>query len=55
MPRNRAQPELTSQPLSSSTPRLPPDSLAWLTWGLLASLYFVGFFQRVAPAVMVAN
>lgn len=33
--------------------RLPPVSLAWLTWGLLASLYFVGFFQRVAPAVMV--
>jgi len=55
MPRNRAQPELTSEPLSSSTPRLPPDSLAWLTWGLLASLYFVGFFQRVAPAVMVGE
>ena len=33
--------------------RLPPAALAWLTWGLLASLYFVGFFQRVAPAVMV--
>ena len=32
---------------------LPPVSLAWLTWGLLASLYFVGYFQRVAPAVMV--
>jgi sugar phosphate permease len=31
----------------------PPVTLAWLTWGLLASLYFVGFFQRVAPAVMV--
>ena len=31
---------------------LPPVSLAWLTWGLLASLYFVGIFQRVAPAVM---
>ncbi len=33
--------------------RLPPIPLAWLTWGLLASLYFVGYFQRVAPAVMV--
>ena len=33
--------------------RLPPVPLAWLTWGLLASLYFVGYFQRVAPAVMV--
>ena len=32
---------------------LPPAALAWLTWGLLASLYFVGYFQRVAPAVMV--
>jgi predicted MFS family arabinose efflux permease len=32
---------------------LPPVSLAWLTWGLLASLYFVGFFQRVAPTGMV--
>jgi len=44
---------LASDPTSGSTPRLPPDSLAWLTWGLLASLYFVGYFQRVAPAVMV--
>jgi sugar phosphate permease len=35
--------------------RLPPVSLAWLTWGLLASLYFIGFFQRVAPAVMVSE
>ncbi|MBT9591426.1 MAG: MFS transporter [Thiobacillus sp.] len=33
--------------------RLPPVSLAWFTWGLLAGIYFVGFFQRVAPAVMV--
>ncbi|MGK2952073.1 MAG: MFS transporter [Thiobacillus sp.] len=38
---------------TDSTPRLPPIPLAWLTWGLLASLYFVGYFQRVAPAVMV--
>lgn len=38
---------------SSSTPRLPPVSLAWLTWGLLASLFAAGFFQRVAPAVMI--
>jgi len=46
---------LTSPHLSDDTPRLPPVSLAWLTWGLLASLYFVGFFQRVAPAVMVGE
>jgi sugar phosphate permease len=44
---------LTSPHPTNSTPRLPPVSLAWLTWGLLASLYFVGYFQRVAPAVMV--
>jgi len=50
---NQAQPELTSTHPTDNTPRLPPVSLAWLTWGLLASLYFVGFFQRVAPAVMV--
>ena len=44
---------MTSPNPTDSTPRLPPVSLAWLTWGLLASLYFVGYFQRVAPAVMV--
>jgi hypothetical protein len=37
---------------TDNSSRLPPVSLAWMTWGLLASLYFVGFFQRVAPAVM---
>ena len=35
------------------TNRLPPVWLAWLSWGLLAAIYFVGYFQRVAPAVMV--
>ncbi len=30
-----------------------PALLGWLVWGLVASLYLVGFFQRVAPAVMV--
>ena len=44
---------MSRQQPSGSLARLPPGSLAWLTWGLLASLYFVGFFQRVAPAVMV--
>ena len=44
---------MANQHPPDSTPRLPPVSLAWLTWGLLASLYFVGYFQRVAPAVMV--
>lgn len=31
---------------------LPPAALAWGIWGLSASLYLAGFFQRVAPAVM---
>ena len=44
---------MTQTTSSLGTLRPPPVSLAWFTWGLLASLYFVGFFQRVAPAVMV--
>jgi nitrate/nitrite transporter NarK len=31
----------------------PPASLAWLVWGLGAALYFIAFYQRVAPAVLV--
>jgi predicted MFS family arabinose efflux permease len=31
---------------------LPPESLAWLVWGLGACLYLIAFYQRVAPAVM---
>ena len=30
----------------------PPASLAWSVWGLGALLYLIGFYQRVAPAVM---
>ncbi len=30
-----------------------PIWLAWLMWGLVATLYLLGFFQRMAPAVMV--
>ena len=30
----------------------PPTYLAWIIWGLGAALYFIGFYQRVAPAVM---
>jgi len=30
----------------------PPASLAWTVWGLGAALYLIGFYQRVAPAVM---
>jgi sugar phosphate permease len=35
-----------------SAPTLPPARLAWTIWGLAALLYLVGFYQRVAPAVM---
>ncbi|HEX4858004.1 MAG TPA: MFS transporter [Usitatibacteraceae bacterium] len=31
---------------------LPPLALAWAIWGLGATLYFIGFYQRVAPAVL---
>ncbi len=30
----------------------PPASLAWSVWGLGALLYLIGFYQRVAPAVI---
>ncbi len=30
----------------------PPAALSWTVWGLGALLYLIGFFQRVAPAVM---
>ena len=30
----------------------PPLRVAWLVWGLGALFYLMGFFQRVAPAVM---
>ena len=30
----------------------PPALLAWTIWSLGAALYFIGFYQRVAPAVL---
>jgi MFS family permease len=30
----------------------PPSSRAWLVWGLGAALYLIGFYLRVAPAVI---
>ncbi|WP_313951159.1 MFS transporter [Accumulibacter sp.] len=30
----------------------PPASVAWSVWGLGALLYLIGFYQRIAPAVM---
>ncbi|MDZ4164409.1 MAG: MFS transporter [Smithellaceae bacterium] len=38
--------------MSDKTNAYPPIYLAWLVWGLGAVLYFTGFYQRVAPAVM---
>ena len=32
--------------------QLPPLSLAFTVWGVGAALYFIGFFHRVAPAVI---
>jgi len=40
-------------PMTRSTK--PPLSLAWLMWGLGALFYLMGFFQRVAPAVITAE
>lgn len=37
------------------TPDWPPPRLAWGVWALGAALYLVGFFQRVAPAVMTVE
>ena len=34
---------------------LPPASLAWTVWGFGAALYFIGFYQRVAPAVITTE
>ena len=41
---------------SADTPARPaPLSLAFTVWGLAAALYVVGFFHRVAPAVITAE
>ena len=39
----------------STGPGLPPLNAAWRVWGTAALLYLVGFFHRVAPAVMTAE
>ena len=41
---------LNRDPLT--TPSYPPLRLAWLIWGLAALFYVIGFFHRLAPAVM---
>ena len=35
--------------------KTPPLSLAWTIWGFGAIFYLMGFFQRVAPAVMTTE
>ncbi|BDD87924.1 MFS transporter [Desulfofustis limnaeus] len=39
--------------MKEETRDYPPAWLGWLMWGLVAVLYLIGFFQRMAPAVMV--
>jgi MFS family permease len=41
--------------MKQSIAATPPLSLAWTIWGFGATLYLMGFFQRVAPAVMTAE
>lgn len=38
--------------MSAAAPALPPATLAWSVWGLGALLYLIGFYQRIAPAVI---
>jgi sugar phosphate permease len=40
------------RPRPAGSPAYAPLSLAFTVWGLGAALYFVGFFHRVAPAVL---
>jgi MFS family permease len=38
--------------LKAITDSYPPLRLAWLIWGLASLFYVIGFFHRLAPAVM---
>jgi len=42
-------------PSATPTPSFPPLRLAWTVWGLGALLYLIGFYQRVAPAVITGE
>jgi len=35
--------------------KIPPVYLSWAMWGLVALLYQIGFFQRMAPAVIAED
>jgi len=39
----------------NKTENYPPMMLSWAVWGLGAILYLIGFYQRVAPAVMTSE
>ena len=41
--------------MTSKQNNYPPARLAWSMWGLGATLYLIGFYQRVAPAVMTGE
>ena len=41
--------------MTSTKTSTPPLRLAWTIWGIGATFYLMGFFQRVAPAVMTAE
>ncbi len=42
--------------ISQNAPKnYPPAVVAWTMWGLGAALYFIGFYQRVSPAVITAE
>jgi len=42
-------------PGQADPPGFAPAWMAWSTWGLAAFFFAVGFFQRVAPAVMTSE
>jgi MFS family permease len=46
------QPLTRTSGTTMNKPNYPPPSLAWTVWGLGALFYLIGFYQRVAPAVM---
>ena len=41
--------------MKQTKPKTPPLRLAWTIWGFGATFYLMGFFQRVAPAVMTTE
>ena len=46
---------MTSRPSETSLSKMPPALVAWSMWGLGVVFYFIGFYQRVAPAVMTGE